>query len=68
MDNNLLFKLGLFTLLISAYVLPTAHADQIMSFSKAKKHLVKMYKANPQETTFYCGCDIKWTDKKGAPV
>jgi deoxyribonuclease-1 len=66
-NNNLLLKLGLLTLLISAYVLPTAHAEQIISFSKAKKHLVKLYKANPAAQTFYCGCDIKWKGKKGIP-
>ncbi len=44
-----------------------AVADNPISFSKAKKHLVKLYKANPAIGTFYCGCKIEWQDKKGIP-
>ncbi|OCH36926.1 endonuclease [Aliivibrio fischeri] len=32
------------------------------SFSKAKKEAVKIYLDHP--TSFYCGCDITWKDKK----
>ena len=32
------------------------------SFSKAKKEAVKIYLDHP--TSFYCGCDIIWKDKK----
>ncbi len=42
-------------------------ADNPISFSKAKKHLVKLYKANPAIGTFYCGCRIEWQGKKGIP-
>ncbi len=41
--------------------------NQSVSFSKAKKQLINMYQANPEATTFYCGCDIKWKGKKGSP-
>ncbi len=44
-----------------------AIADKPISFGKAKKHLVTLYKANPDIKTFYCGCKIKWRGKKGIP-
>lgn len=42
--------------------------NQSVSFSKAKKQLMKMYQSHPEVKTFYCGCDIKWKGKKGSPV
>lgn len=48
-------------------VCTSAFGAQPITFSKAKKHLVKLYQANPQTQTFYCGCDIKWKGRKGSP-
>ena len=62
MINNLIFLSVIFSLFASPL-----YAQKIQSFSKAKKQLVKMYQANPDAATFYCGCDIKWKGKKGAP-
>ncbi len=54
-------------LILLAFTPGMAIADNTISFSKAKTHLVKLYKANPAIGTFYCGCKIKWQGKKGAP-
>ena len=59
-------KLRVFLVLI--LIVPFAHAQQSFSFSKSKKELVKLYQTLPEATTFYCGCDIKWTGKKGSPI
>ena len=58
-------KLRYILLLIVACA-PSQAAEQL-SFSQAKKVLVKLYQANPDATTFYCGCTIKWQGKKGIP-
>ena len=54
-------------LLIIVLSVNVAHAGQPLSFSSAKKKLVKLYQATPDTTTFYCGYDIKWQGKKGVP-
>ena len=35
------------------------------SFAKSKKIAVEIYQAHP--ISFYCGCPIKWVNKKGVP-
>lgn len=35
------------------------------NFNNAKNHLVKIYTANPEQTTFYCGCEFSFNGKKG---
>ena len=51
----------------SFFISKIALAENPISFSQAKKNLVKLYKANPDINTFYCDCDITWKGKKGAP-
>ena len=46
---------------------PVYTQDKVISFSSAKKQMVKIYQANPNASTFYCACNIKWTGKKGMP-
>jgi len=41
--------------------------DKVISFSSAKKQMVKIYQTNPNASTFYCECKIKWKGKKGIP-
>lgn len=38
-----------------------------LSFRQAKKALVALYQANPDQKTFYCGCEIGWKGRKGVP-
>ncbi|MGL5250307.1 MAG: endonuclease [Vibrionaceae bacterium] len=59
------------TLLLSSLafaspLLAAAAAEHPQSFSKAKDLARKIYKDNYNQT-FYCGCPIKWQDKKGIP-
>lgn len=35
------------------------------SFAKSKKIAVEIYQTHP--VSFYCGCPIKWINKKGVP-
>ncbi|MFC3912225.1 endonuclease [Pseudaeromonas sharmana] len=44
-----------------------ASAAQPQTFVAAKKALFKLYQANPQQTTFYCGCPIRYQGKKMVP-
>ena len=41
--------------------------DKVISFSSAKKQMVKIYQTNPNASTFYCECKIMWKGKKGIP-
>ncbi|MWN30856.1 endonuclease [Gilliamella sp. Pra-s60] len=34
------------------------------NFNSAKTQLTKLYKSNPNQTTFYCGCEFSWVGKK----
>jgi deoxyribonuclease-1 len=47
--------------------LPLSAYSGTLTFSKAKKELVKTYQKIPDAKTFYCGCDIHWQGKKGIP-
>ena len=40
-------------------------APQKQNFNWAKTQLIKIYKDNPEQQTFYCGCDFSFTGKKG---
>ena len=40
-------------------------ANSAQNFNTAKTKLIQLYKSNPAQTEFYCGCDISWTGKKG---
>lgn len=57
-------------LILTTFLLlnPLAHAENVISFSKAKKELTKIYQSLPDAKTYYCDCDIKWKGKKGSPV
>ncbi|OCG44879.1 deoxyribonuclease [Gilliamella sp. Choc5-1] len=35
------------------------------NFNSAKTHLTKLYKSNPEQTEFYCGCEFSFNNKKG---
>lgn len=54
------------TLIFLSLLFSAAHAETL-SFSQAKKQLVKLYQSNPDARTFYCGCKINWKGKKGVP-
>mgnify|MGYP006414648633 FL=1 len=54
-------------LMISILYASASFALQPLSFSQAKKELLKIYKSHPEVKSFYCGCDIKWKNKKGYP-
>jgi deoxyribonuclease I len=62
------FKSAIFFLMIFLLFSGSVHGQKKQSFSQAKKHLVEIYKANPEVKSFYCGCDILWTGKKGTPI
>ena len=47
-------------LLLTSFV-----ANSVQNFNNAKTHLVKIYTANPEQTTFYCGCEFSFNGKKG---
>ncbi|MGL4860437.1 MAG: deoxyribonuclease I [Enterobacteriaceae bacterium] len=48
------------------FLLPlTSQADPPGSFSKAKKIATEIHQQAPG--TFYCGCPIRWQEKKGIP-
>lgn len=44
---------------------PLQIAISKQNFNNAKTKLIELYKANSQQTTFYCGCEFTWIDKKG---
>jgi len=54
-----------FLVLIALTLSFNVYADTPSSFNKAKKIAVQLYADHP--VTFYCGCDIEWTGKKGIP-
>lgn len=35
------------------------------NFDNAKTQLIKLYKSHPEQTTFYCGCEFSFNNKKG---
>lgn len=45
-------------------VVPTL-AYSAQNFNTAKKKLTQLYKLNPDQTTFYCGCNFNFNDKLG---
>ena len=55
-------KFVAFTLLLSVPFV----ASSAQNFNSAKNHLVKIYTANPEQTTFYCGCEFSFDGKKGS--
>lgn len=55
-------------LFLISIVFPSTSFSKDLSFSQAKKALAKLYKRNPEQQTFYCGCDIRWKGKKGFPA
>ena len=56
----------MFRFLVVFLLLPVAAlASTPSSFTKAKKIAVSIYSDHP--TSFYCGCDIVWSGKKGVP-
>ncbi|MDK9759098.1 deoxyribonuclease I, partial [Vibrio sp. D173a] len=50
------------SVLFGLLVTQSVFAAPPSSFSKAKREAVKIYLDHP--TSFYCGCDITWKDKK----
>lgn len=51
--------------LVTLLLIPAlSHAVQ-QNFSHAKTELVKLYKNNPEQKEFYCGCDFRFQGKKG---
>ena len=50
------------TIVFGLLVTQSVFAAPPSSFYKAKKEAVKIYLDHP--TSFYCGCDITWKDKK----
>jgi deoxyribonuclease-1 len=54
--------LALLSVLLLSPSLSAAHPT---SFSQAKRLAVDIYADHP--TSFYCGCDIRWQDRKGIP-
>ncbi len=55
-------------IILSLFLAFSVNADKTISFSKAKKELVKLYQKQGVTKTYYCNCDIKWTGKKGSPI
>lgn len=48
-------------------LLALAHPVQALTFVEAKKALRQLYAQNPEQTSFYCGCDIRYQGKKMVP-
>ena len=48
-------------------LLALAHPAQALTFVEAKKALRQLYAQNPEQTSFYCGCDIRYQGKKMVP-
>ena len=44
-----------------------AHPTQALTFVEAKKALRQLYAQHPEQTSFYCGCDIRYQGKKMVP-
>jgi deoxyribonuclease I len=44
-----------------------AAAGEPQTFVEAKKALQQIYKAHPDQPSFYCGCDIRYQGKKMSP-
>lgn len=40
---------------------------QALTFVQAKQELQKIYRANPEQKSFYCGCEIRYQGKKMVP-
>ncbi len=57
----------LFYVLVLVIAYTPLQASEPLSFGQAKRQLIKLYKAHPEATTFYCGCRINWKGKKGIP-
>jgi len=53
-------------ILLSICLISTATFASQQNFNNAKNHLVKIYTANPEQTTFYCGCEFSFDGKKGS--
>ena len=51
--------------IITFCLISTAAFATQQNFNNAKTNLVKTYKSNPEQTTFYCGCEFVFNDKKG---
>lgn len=51
--------------LISILLLPFFCYSAQQNFNNAKTQLIKIYKNNPEQKEFYCGCDFSFTGKKG---
>lgn len=64
--NRTPFSLNLFSL-VWLLLLSSVVSGEPLSFSEAKKELVRLYKSNPDAKTFYCGCTIEWEEEKGVP-
>lgn len=62
--NRTIFSQKWLTLALLLLLSPVVSAESL-SFSKAKRELVKYYKTLPDAKTFYCGCEIAWEGKKG---
>lgn len=52
-------------ILIALLLIPFLVNSAQQNFNWAKTQLVKIYKNNPEQTTFYCGCDFNFEGKKG---
>ena len=50
--------------LLAFCLFSTATFAYQQNFSNAKTNLVKIYKSNPEQTTFYCGCEFSFDGKK----
>ena len=48
-------------------LLALTHPAQALTFVEAKKALRQLYAQHPEQTSFYCGCDIRYQGKKMVP-
>lgn len=61
-------KHSLFTLVLPlSFLLVLTGSAQALTFVQAKKELQQIYRANPEQQSFYCGCDIRYQGKKMVP-
>ena len=51
--------------IITFCLISTATFAAQQNFNNAKTHLVKIYTSNPEQTTFYCGCEFSFNGKSG---
>ncbi|NRA23054.1 MAG: endonuclease [Oleispira sp.] len=63
MKKSCIIKYPFLILLLLANI-NSAYADTPSSFRAAKKQAAKVY--HDHNSSFYCGCDIRWKGKKGA--